>query len=351
MSEATVRVAARGGADAARVAARSGTVSPTLVAAAAERLAVPSAVVNGALRLLDDERTSMRQLAERVGQSPELAAMVLRVGSSAMYGGATGTLDQAVVRIGTESLRALLLAASTYPLVAGSLPAYGLPSMALVRQAHDVAELAQTLAELIDPAAGPHAHVAGLLVDIGMPILSEVAGDVGITLPGPLVGVRQERQAFGTDHVRVGAWICRRWGLAEDLAEAVHRHHDDDPPQTMTARSVWLAGLLVRARDGDVVAAERVGGAAVACGLDEQTLDSLLMGNDPTPPAERPPELTEREFSVLKMLADGMTAKQVALASECSVSTIHNHLHHVYRKLEVSGQAQALLLARERGWV
>ena len=30
---------------------------------------------------------------------------------------------------------------------------------------------------------------------------------------------------------------------------------------------------------------------------------------------------------------------------------VHNHLHHVYRKLNVTGQAQALLLAREMGWV
>jgi DNA-binding CsgD family transcriptional regulator len=51
------------------------------------------------------------------------------------------------------------------------------------------------------------------------------------------------------------------------------------------------------------------------------------------------------------MLATGAAAKQVALQLGCSVSTVHNHLHHVYRKLNVTGQAQALLLAREMGWV
>jgi DNA-binding NarL/FixJ family response regulator len=54
---------------------------------------------------------------------------------------------------------------------------------------------------------------------------------------------------------------------------------------------------------------------------------------------------------VLRLLAEGETAKQVAHRLGCSPSTIHNHLHHVYRKLKVSGQAQALLVARENNWV
>jgi len=334
-----------------RTAARAGTVAPTLVAAAAERLSAPSAVVEGALRLLDQERASMRHVAERVGQSPELAAKVLRLGSSAIYGGAADTLDQAVVRIGTDSLRALLLAASTYPLLAGSLPAYGLAAMTLVRRSNDVADVAQTLAERSDPSIGAQAHVAGLLKDIGMPILAKVATDAGVTVAAPLSTLRQERAVFGTDHVRVGAWISRRWGLSADLADAVHRHHDEEPPDALTSRVVWLAGIVVRAREGDVASAERVADAARACRVDDRTLDSLLMGAEPESEADRPPDLTEREFEVLGLLAGGLAPKQVALQLGCSASTVHNHLHHVYRKLGVSGQAHALLLARERGWV
>ncbi len=69
------------------------------------------------------------------------------------------------------------------------------------------------------------------------------------------------------------------------------------------------------------------------------------------PPPGRPPDLTDREFEVLRLLADGLAPKQAAMRLGCSASTVHNHLHHVYRKLGVGGQAHALLLARERGWV
>lgn len=47
----------------------------------------------------------------------------------------------------------------------------------------------------------------------------------------------------------------------------------------------------------------------------------------------------------------GAAPKQVARALACSPSTVHDHLHHVYAKLGVSSQAQALLRARENRWV
>jgi DNA-binding CsgD family transcriptional regulator len=65
----------------------------------------------------------------------------------------------------------------------------------------------------------------------------------------------------------------------------------------------------------------------------------------------RPPGLTDREVQILRILAEGAAAKQVAARLGCTPSTVHNHLHHVYRKLNVNGQSQALLLAREQGWV
>lgn len=330
---------------------RTGAVSPALVAAAADRLAAPSAVVEGALRMLADERASLRHVAERVGQSPELTAQVMRMGSGAIFGSAADSIEQAVVRLGVANLRGVLLAASTYPLLSGALPAYGTRAMALVHRATDVSDLAGAVAERLAPQDGAQARVAGLLHDIGMPILQQVVTDAGLSVAAPLAGLAGERSLFGTDHVRVGAWIAHRWGLGPTLAGAVQQHHADDPPEGEAARAVWLAVLIVDARSGDVSAVERVADAARACGLQEPVLEAFLLGADPDAGDGVPPDLTDREFEVLRMLAQGLAPKQVALQLGCSPSTVHNHLHHVYRKIGVSGQAHALLLARERGWV
>jgi two-component system NarL family response regulator len=61
--------------------------------------------------------------------------------------------------------------------------------------------------------------------------------------------------------------------------------------------------------------------------------------------------MTDRELQVLRMLAGGKTYKQVARALELSQSTVRNHLHNVYHKLQVVDRAQAVILSRENGWI
>lgn len=184
-----------------------------------------------------------------------------------------------------------------------------------------------------------------------MPILSDVAIGARVDPPVPPAGPLDEERLFGTDHVRVGAYVARRWGLGDELADAIAAHHDPEAPHDPLARAVWLAALVIAARGGDADAGARVGPALAECGLDEATATAIAVGGDPHLEPTRPPDLTDREVEVLRMVAGGQAAKQVAHRLGCSPSTVHNHLHRIYRKLDVNGQAQALLLARERGWV
>ncbi len=327
-------------------------VTARVVAEAADRLAAPSPVVAGVLQLLDEGTAPVRLIAARVAQSPEISAQVLRLGNSALFTEPVDTLDRAVVRIGERTLRGLLLAATTYRLLEGAMAAYGFPRLYLLRHSGEVATMAQSLARRGPSALGAQVYLAGLLHDLGKPILATIAQDRELVVgPGGLRGPGDERELFGTDHTRVGGWIARRWGLPEDVCAAMERHHDPEPPQEAVARLVWLADLAVHASEGDEDATERLPAAAAACGLGPDALETMLMSSPETEAPRRPPGLTDREVQVLRMLARGSTAKQVAHELGCSASTIHNHLHHVYRKLDVSGQSQALLLAREKGWV
>ncbi|WP_217915645.1 HDOD domain-containing protein [Miltoncostaea marina] len=331
------------GRGAARVTAR-------LVAEAADHLAAPSPVVAGVLELLDAGAPSARRLAARVGQSPELAAQVLRLANSAHFGEGADTLEAALVRLGDRTLRALLLSAATYRLLEGAMPAYGAPRLALLRHCDDVATMAAALVRQAPGALATHAHLAGLLHDLGKPILARVAEELGVVADG-LASVADEREAFGTDHTRVGAWIARRWGLPDELCASMEHHHDAAPPDDPVARAVWLADVAVHAAAGDEAAIASLPASAAACGLGSDALEALLIASPESEPLRRPPGLTDREVEVLRLLGRGAAAKQVARELGCSPSTVHNHLHHVYRKLGVSGQSQALLLARERRWI
>lgn len=69
------------------------------------------------------------------------------------------------------------------------------------------------------------------------------------------------------------------------------------------------------------------------------------------PKGDTPNPLTARETEVVRLLSAGKTYKQVAHALELSQSTVRNHLHNVYHKLNVVDRAQAVIASRENGWI
>jgi DNA-binding NarL/FixJ family response regulator len=64
-----------------------------------------------------------------------------------------------------------------------------------------------------------------------------------------------------------------------------------------------------------------------------------------------PCPLSARELDVLRLLSEGMVYKQIAGEMQLSVSTIRTHLHNVYGKIGAVDRAQAVLTARDRGWI
>jgi len=57
------------------------------------------------------------------------------------------------------------------------------------------------------------------------------------------------------------------------------------------------------------------------------------------------PELTNRENQVLSLIADGLTNREISCYLSISESTVENHIHHIYEKLEISNRAQAVAIA------
>ena len=54
------------------------------------------------------------------------------------------------------------------------------------------------------------------------------------------------------------------------------------------------------------------------------------------------PVLTDRELQILKLIADGLTNREISRSLLISESTAENHIHHIYAKLGISNRAQAV---------
>ena len=78
----------------------------------------------------------------------------------------------------------------------------------------------------------------------------------------------------------------------------------------------------------------------------------LLDQKDPARPgAELPVDLTDRELTVLRLLAEGETAAGIGRRLGISPRTVQKHLEHLYRKLGVGDRLLAVRAAIAAGLV
>jgi putative nucleotidyltransferase with HDIG domain len=165
--------------------------------------------------------------------------------------------------------------------------------------------------------------------------------------------IREERDQLGIDHALVGGVLARRWNLPQQIAVAIERHHAEEAEGL--AAMVAIADMIAHYSQGEAVAPEQLRAAAHRCGLDPESLRQLLYElpyprQSGTRIAE-PCPLSARELDVLRHLSEGMVYKQIAGEMQLSVSTIRTHLHNVYGKIGAVDRAQAVLAARDRGWI
>ncbi len=199
--------------------------------------------------------------------------------------------------------------------------------------------------------------VAALLHDVGRLVISRLHPGYKVYFDAisrtPEQRLREEREQLGIDHALVGGVLARRWNLPSRIAVAIERHHADDAEGL--AAMVATADMVAHYCQGEAIAPERLRSSAERCGLDHEALRDLLYELPlPTQDATRisePCPLSARELDVLRHLSEGMVYKQIASEMHLSVSTIRTHLHNVYGKIGAVDRAQAVLLARDRGWI
>ncbi len=63
------------------------------------------------------------------------------------------------------------------------------------------------------------------------------------------------------------------------------------------------------------------------------------------------PDLTDRELEVLRLLAEGLSSKQIALRLDLSPETVRDYTKKLYLKLDAHGRIEALEHARRLGLI
>jgi DNA-binding CsgD family transcriptional regulator len=66
---------------------------------------------------------------------------------------------------------------------------------------------------------------------------------------------------------------------------------------------------------------------------------------------DRPAGLTARELDVLRLLARGLSAKEIAARLVITPKTARNHIEHIYAKIETSNRVRASMFAVQHGLI
>jgi putative nucleotidyltransferase with HDIG domain len=184
------------------------------------------------LALLNDDRSSARDLESIITHDQALSSKVLTVANSAYYGFRHKilTVRRAVVALGYEEIRNICLGAS--------LMGFLHPSSFRDRQAAEllwlhsvcVADAASVVAAQVEGADRDVAFTAGLLHDLGKVVLAgffpEDADQVRELMDREGLSYRQAEKAHDAEHAKIGSALCEYWDLPPRLAEAVGMHHD-----------------------------------------------------------------------------------------------------------------------------
>jgi putative nucleotidyltransferase with HDIG domain len=205
---------------------------PVLPAAAASLIAV-----------LERPRCEIREVADIIQRDPMLTANVLRLAGSPAYAGATKivSLQQVIGRLGFSTVMQIALVVASRSR-AFEVPGFEADVREAFRHAFASALYAQEIARMRRGQVD-QAFVAGLLHDIGRPVLLQVLVDLHRE-----VGAASESAALletaAQRHAEIGGMLVESWHLPARVAEAVRMHHTPDGIELATV--VALADSFVR---------------------------------------------------------------------------------------------------------
>ncbi|HEX5088517.1 MAG TPA: response regulator transcription factor [Nocardioides sp.] len=129
---------------------------------------------------------------------------------------------------------------------------------------------------------------------------------------------------------------------------------NEDDDTVLSAIRAGASGYLLKGSSAaevqNAVRAAAAGGMVFGAALADRVA-TYFASVRPAAQAEEPfPDLTERERSVLDMLAAGRSNDQIARELFVSGKTVRNTVSSIYTKLHAAGRGEAIVKAREAGY-
>lgn len=234
-------------------------------------------VTSRIITVVDDPKSTARDLHNIIKNDPALATKILKVVNSAFYGlpGQISEIDRAIVLLGLSAVKNIAISASISRLFTAERISDRFSARDIWKHCVAVAVTTRQFCSIVGKRAfSEEAFLAGLIHDLGLLIerqafpdqLKEVIRIVGET-HRPFCEV--ELELIGADHQALGAALASKWKFPRGLQTVLGYHHQVEKlseDNRLPATLVYIADVLV--------CHERIGFHLTA---EEQPLDDVLL--------------------------------------------------------------------------
>jgi putative nucleotidyltransferase with HDIG domain len=205
------------------------------------------AVITTTINLTADLQSNISDISRILSSDQSLTAKVLKLSNSPYYGRIkeVKTLNEAVLVLGFETLRSIIMSTSVHDLYAHDK--HKDLHMKLWRHSLSTAIAARQLADHLKLRDKEELFVAALMHDIGKLVLIQKLPEWYIKIIKEVeshsVSFRQvETRVFNFDHTDVAGQLLMNWTFPQSLVDAIRYHHR--PPSFRKGGQIPIAQII-----------------------------------------------------------------------------------------------------------
>lgn len=188
------------------------------------------------MRLMQSKETSIREISQVVEMDQSIAMKILRLINSSFYGLSRSvySVQQAIVLLGANTLKNILITASVFQALSRRSREAGLNREAFWKHAMDCGMIARYLDDKINSGREEEGFICGIIHDIGKVVLDQYFHDklLAVLSEARKEGIsfyQAERELLGVSHAEIGSKLADLWYLPDNLVEVIAQHHELRP--------------------------------------------------------------------------------------------------------------------------
>jgi HD-like signal output (HDOD) protein len=206
--------------------------------------------------LVNDPKSSAKDLSRVITDDQVLTARLLKLVNSSFYGfpQRISTVTNAIVLLGFDAIRSLLLTTSVFDLFAGRSKKKKQDQEKFWDHSLGCAVGAKVIGNYLRHDKIEELFVSGLLHDIGkivemLFLPNEFAEVVATTNKENSLMIAAENKILGYNHAEIGRLLAAKWNLPVKLEQVIAHHHQPNLAGSfiMEASIVHLADIFCRA--------------------------------------------------------------------------------------------------------